>query len=79
MTLLTSILCSSLHTNQVVPAISRIDFEDLKAAYTFSIIKRAQQRTYFLRQLRKFNLPQELMARFYTAIIESVITTFITV
>ena len=44
-----------------------------------SIIKRAQQRMYFLRQLRKFNLPQELMVRFYTAIIESVITTSITV
>ncbi|KAL7878260.1 hypothetical protein AOLI_G00092340 [Acnodon oligacanthus] len=31
---------------------------------------------YFLRQLRKFNLHQELMVRFYRAIIESVITTW---
>ncbi|KAI4886591.1 hypothetical protein NFI96_000789 [Prochilodus magdalenae] len=32
-----------------------------------SIIKKAQQRMYFLRQLRKFNLSQELMVQFYTA------------
>ncbi|KAL6463905.1 hypothetical protein MHYP_G00282960 [Metynnis hypsauchen] len=34
---------------------------------------------YFLCQLRKFNLPQELMVQFYTAMIESIITTSITV
>ncbi|XP_037394180.1 uncharacterized protein LOC119263444 [Pygocentrus nattereri] len=44
-----------------------------------SIIKRALQRMCFLRQLRKFNLPQELMVWFCTAIIESIITTSITV
>ena len=43
-----------------------------------SIIKKAQQRMYFLRQLRKFNLSQELMVQFYTATIESVITSPIT-
>ncbi len=37
-----------------------------------SIVKKAQQRLYFLRQLRKFNLPQELLIQFYSAIIESV-------
>ncbi len=37
-----------------------------------SIAKKAQQRLYFLRQLRKFNLPQELLKQFYTAIIVSV-------
>ncbi len=33
-----------------------------------SIAKKAQQRLYFLRQLRKFNLPQELLKQFYSAI-----------
>ncbi len=42
-----------------------------------SIVKKAQQR--FLRQLRKFNLTQELLKQFYSAIIESVLCTSITV
>ena len=42
-----------------------------------SIIKKAQQRMYFLRQLRKFNLPQELLIQFYTAIVQSVLCTSI--
>ncbi len=44
-----------------------------------SIAKKAQQRLYFLRQLRKFNLPQELLKQFYSAIIESVLCSSITV
>ncbi|KAL0177274.1 hypothetical protein M9458_026168, partial [Cirrhinus mrigala] len=44
-----------------------------------SIGKKAQQRLYFLRQLRKFNLPQELLKQFYSAIIESVLCSSITV
>ncbi len=44
-----------------------------------SIVRKAQQRLYFLRQLRKFNLPQELLKQFYSAIIESVLCTSITV
>ncbi len=44
-----------------------------------SIVTKAQQRLYFLRQLRKFNLPQELLKQFYSAIIESVLCTSITV
>ncbi len=44
-----------------------------------SIVKKAQQRLYFLRQLRKFNLPQELLIQFYSAIIESVLCMSITV
>ncbi len=44
-----------------------------------SIVKKAQQRLYFLCQLRKFNLPQELPKQFYSAIIESVLCTSITV
>ncbi len=35
-----------------------------------SIVRKAQQRLYFLCQLRKFNLPQELLKQFYSAIIE---------
>ncbi|KAL0194676.1 hypothetical protein M9458_008252, partial [Cirrhinus mrigala] len=38
-----------------------------------SIVKKAQQRLYFLRQLKKFNLPQALMTQFYSAVIESVL------
>uniref|UniRef100_A0A8C1L0F5 Reverse transcriptase domain-containing protein n=1 Tax=Cyprinus carpio TaxID=7962 RepID=A0A8C1L0F5_CYPCA len=44
-----------------------------------SIVKKAQQRLYFLRQLRKFNQPWELLKQFYSAIIESVLCTSITV
>ncbi len=44
-----------------------------------SIAKKAQQRLYFLCQLRKFNLPQELLKQFYSAIIESVLCFSITV
>ncbi len=43
-----------------------------------SIVKKAQQRLYFLRQLRKFNLLQELLKQFYSAIIESVLCISIT-
>ncbi len=43
------------------------------------MVKKAQQSLYFLHQLRKFNLPQELLKQFYSAIIESVLCTSITV
>ncbi|KAI7806272.1 hypothetical protein IRJ41_003060 [Triplophysa rosa] len=44
-----------------------------------SIAKKAQQRLYFLHQLKKFNLPQTLLKQFYSAVIESVLCTSITV
>uniref|UniRef100_A0A669C6E4 Reverse transcriptase domain-containing protein n=1 Tax=Oreochromis niloticus TaxID=8128 RepID=A0A669C6E4_ORENI len=44
-----------------------------------SVIKKAQQRMYFVRQLKKFNLPTWTMMQFYTAIIESILTSSITV
>ncbi len=44
-----------------------------------SIVKKAQQRLYLLRLLRKFNLPQDLLKQFYSAIIESVLCSSITV
>ncbi len=54
--------------------------QDLKwDTHIDSIVKKAQQRLYFLRQLRKFNLPQELLKQLYSAIIESVLCTSITV
>ncbi|KAL0151483.1 hypothetical protein M9458_053269 [Cirrhinus mrigala] len=53
---------------------------DLKwVTHIDSIVKKAQQRLYFLRQLKKFNLPQELLRQFYSAVIESVLCTSITV
>ncbi|KAL0161708.1 hypothetical protein M9458_045433, partial [Cirrhinus mrigala] len=44
-----------------------------------SIVKKAQQRLYFLRQLKKFNLSQALMTQFYSAVTESVLCSSITV
>ncbi len=40
-----------------------------------SIAKKAHQRLYFLRQLRKFNLPQELLKQLYSTIIEFILCT----
>ncbi|KAK3556754.1 hypothetical protein QTP70_016697, partial [Hemibagrus guttatus] len=55
-------------------------FQDLKwDTHIDSIIKKALQRLYFLRQLRKFNLPQELLTQFYSAVMESVLCMSITV
>ncbi len=72
--------------NNTVTAVESFRFlgttisQDLKwDRHIESIVKKAQQRLYFLRQLRKFNLPQELLKQFYSAIIESVLCTSITV
>ncbi|KAK3553519.1 hypothetical protein QTP70_004199 [Hemibagrus guttatus] len=72
--------------NSTVPTVESFRFlgttisQDLKwETHIDSIIKKAQQRLYFLRQLRKFNLPQELLIHFYSAVIESVLCTSITV
>ncbi|XP_036399276.1 GTPase IMAP family member 4-like [Megalops cyprinoides] len=52
--------------------------QDLKWEPTISsILKKAQQRMYFLWQLRKYGLPQELLSQFYTAVIESGLCTSI--
>ncbi|XP_076860580.1 uncharacterized protein LOC143513729 [Brachyhypopomus gauderio] len=54
--------------------------QDLKWEPTItSVTKKAQQRMYFLRQLKKFNLPEKTLVQFHTAIIESVLTSSITV
>ncbi len=72
--------------NSTVTAVESFRFlgttisQDLKwDIHIDSIVKKAQQRLYFLRQLRKFNLPQELLKQFYSAIIESILCTSITV
>ncbi|KAK3545698.1 hypothetical protein QTP70_011272 [Hemibagrus guttatus] len=72
--------------NSTVPTVASFRFlgttisQDLKwDTHIDSIIKKAQERLYFLRQLRKFNLPQELLTHFYSAVIESVLCTSITV
>ncbi len=44
-----------------------------------SIVKKAQQRLYFLHLLRKFNLPQELLKKFHSAIIDSILCTSISI
>ncbi|KAK3536268.1 hypothetical protein QTP86_000654 [Hemibagrus guttatus] len=44
-----------------------------------SLTKEAQQRMYFLWQLKKFLLPVKMLVNFYTAIIESILTSSITV
>ncbi|XP_067103275.1 myelin proteolipid protein-like [Osmerus mordax] len=44
-----------------------------------SLTKKAQQRMYFLRQLKKFNLPKIMMVHFYKAIVESILTSSITI
>ena len=44
-----------------------------------TICKKAQQRLFFLRQLRKYRVQQRLLLRFYFAIIQSIISSSITV
>ena len=44
-----------------------------------AILVKAQQRLFFLRQLKKFGLSKHILIRFYRAIIESIITFSITV
>ena len=43
------------------------------------IIRKAQQRMYFLRQLNKVGVSREMLTQFYRAVIESVLTFSITV
>ncbi len=73
------------HHDSTVTAVESFRFlgttisQDLKwDNHIDSIGKKDQQRLYFLRQLRKFNLPQELLKQFYSTIIESVLCTSIT-
>ncbi len=64
----------------VIQILGTTIFQDLKwDNHIESIVTKAHQRLYFLRQLRKLNLPQELLKQFYSAIVESVLCTSITV
>ncbi|TWW57294.1 hypothetical protein D4764_07G0000130, partial [Takifugu flavidus] len=39
---------------------------------------RAQQQLYFMRRLRKFGMSQEILSNFYSGIVESILTSYIT-
>ncbi len=71
--------------NSTVTAVESFRFlgttisQDLKwDTHIDSIMKKAQQR-FFLRQLKKFNLPQVHMTQFYSAVIKSVLCSSINV
>ena len=49
------------------------------SSHTLSTRKKAQQRLYFLRQLKKFKINQTLLVQFYRSVIESVLTFSCTV
>lgn len=46
---------------------------------TSNLVKKAQQRLFFLRKLRQARLPQKLLVNFYRSTIESTLTSCITV
>ncbi|KAL0173598.1 hypothetical protein M9458_029566, partial [Cirrhinus mrigala] len=75
-----SIMDSTVAAVETFKFLGSIISRDLKwDTHIDSIAKKAQQRLYFLLQLRKFNLPQELLKQFCSAVIESVLCTSITV
>ncbi len=72
-----SIMNSTVMTVESFRFLGTTISQDLKwDTHNDSIVKKAKQSLY---QLRKFNLPQELLKLFYSAIIESVLCTSITV
>uniref|UniRef100_A0A3B3HPU9 Reverse transcriptase domain-containing protein n=1 Tax=Oryzias latipes TaxID=8090 RepID=A0A3B3HPU9_ORYLA len=75
------ILCDSPVTSvESFCFLGTIISQDLKWEQNISsITKKVQQRMYFLRQLKKFHLPEKMLVDFYTAIIESTLTSSITV
>ncbi|KAL0169852.1 hypothetical protein M9458_034448, partial [Cirrhinus mrigala] len=75
-----TIIDSTVMTVETFGFLGNTISQDLKwDIHVDSIVEKAQQRLYFLHQIRKFNLPQELLKRFYSSIIESVLCTTITV
>ena len=46
---------------------------------TTQLVKKAQQRLYFLRRLRKFGMSAEILRNFYICVVESILTSCITV
>ncbi|KAI4874348.1 hypothetical protein NFI96_022209, partial [Prochilodus magdalenae] len=60
---------SSVSTVDTFKFLGTIISRDLKwESNISSFLKKAQQRVYFLRLLRKLGLPQELLIQFYTAV-----------
>ncbi len=53
--------------------------EDLTGLHTFKQVKKARQRLYHLRQLRKFRVSPAILKTFYSGAIESVLTQCISV
>ena len=75
-----TILDKTVSTVKTFKFLGSIISQDLKWSSNIkSVIKKAQQRMFFLRQLRKLKLPKELLIQFYRGIIESVICSSITV
>ena len=79
-------MCQLLIDNTVVKQVESFKFlgstisSDLSwGNNTASIVKKGQQRMYFLRQLKKFGISPIILKRFCHAIIESVLTFSITV
>ena len=79
-------MCQLLIDNTVVKQVESFKFlgstisSDLSwGNNTASMVKRGQQRMYFLRQLKKFGISPIILKRIYHAIIESVLTFSITV
>ncbi|KAK0139235.1 hypothetical protein N1851_024165 [Merluccius polli] len=74
-------LCdSTIDTVESFHFLGTIISQDLKWELNISsLIKKAQQRMYFLWQLKKFNLPRIMMVHFYSSIIESILTSSITI
>ncbi len=72
------ILCNSpVETVDSVRFLGTVINQDFKWKLNISsLIKKAQQRMYFL---KKFNLPKTMMVYFYTSIIESILTSSITI
>ncbi|KAL0159806.1 hypothetical protein M9458_043531, partial [Cirrhinus mrigala] len=75
-----SIMDSTVAPVETFKFLGSIISRDLKwDTHIDSTAKKAQQSLYFLRQLSKFNLLQELLKQFYSAVTESVLCTSITV
>ena len=74
-------MCDSpVNTVESFGFLGTIMAQDLRWAENItSTIKKAQQKMFFLRQLKKFNMPQKVMVEFYTVIIESILTSSITI
>ncbi|RCU38144.1 DUF1891 domain-containing protein, partial [Acinetobacter baumannii] len=71
---------SPVNTVESVRFPGSINSQDLKWELNISsITNKAQQRMYFLGQLKKFSLLKMMMVHFYTAIIKSILTSSISV